>query len=709
MTKLNYLLEKYNEYRPDDSEKEKIREAYLFALKAHEGQQRKSKEPYIKHPLSVAEILIELKLDWETICAALLHDTLEDTSTTYTDLYHRYGEGVASMVDSLTKIKAAARAQNWEKQKAKAETMRKIITGLTKDVRVLLIKLADRLDNLRTLEYLSDHQKKRIAKETLAIYAPFADKLGLRIFKNRLENLSFKHLKPNRYSHFERRLSIIRGFLSKDIDTLISELVKNLNEQNLNNEVSARFKTPYHLYRLSSDSIIAQPVSIIVSTDSVRECYLALGIIHEKQKPLSGSTIKDYISVPRSNGYQAIHTKIIYKGHVHSIHIQTRTMGLIANYGILAKVDSQAINVYELWINLLKDVAENTSDSKNFLQDLREVARADQIYVCTPKGDYWSFPPNSIVLDFAYRIHTELGHHCAAAFMDDEMKDIYAELKDGALIKIITEESSHPKPEWLNHVKTPKAQRAIRGWLDQQKRVQSREFGEAILRMEFNRFNLDLSDIINTEKFLAIPESLGVKDVEDLLSKIGLGLITSRKVISFFISSREFKKLLNKEKSRFPRFFSNIFGNSRKAHAIEISSIDDVFIKLSKCCNPLPGDDVVGFMSVKHGISVHRVDCQNVKLREKDSDRFIQLKWRQTDYPKRPVRITLLGDTVKDLPGRILTTLHRRNIEVKSFQLSTTPSHMEIDFEIYMYSAEQVDVLLRLFENMRGIHHASRK
>ncbi len=710
MITFDKVTSRFTQYCDDIEALKKIEAAYEFATSAHAGQQRQSKQPYIVHPLAVSHILADLELDWEVICAALLHDTVEDTNVELETVRDQFGDGVASLVDSLTKIKRVSVSQEKSRRKEKADTIRKIMIGMIHDLRVIFIKLADRWDNMKSLHHLDPVKRKRIAEETRIIYVPLAERLGISVIKRELENLCFLHLKPKLYHKYVRRVAITHGFIQSDVEELKSAIMERLQEKDLHCGIYERYKTAYGLYRRSQQKLRPHYLNLNILTEDSLDCYRILGILHDSFTPMPGSTIKDFISVPRSNAYQALHTCILFRENVYPIQIRTHTMDRIANFGVLQKADGIPGKQYKSWLGMLRDLVDEEQDSVHLVRRIQDVARKDQVYVCTPKGDYWGFPSNSIVLDFAYRVHTEIGHHCYGAIMDNQPAGIFDELKDGAYIEIITSPDAYPKPEWLNRVKTTRSQNAIRTWLEMKKREKSRDFGREILKKEMDRFNLDFNEIILSPNFRETIQELGARDTIDLFSKVGRGILSTRKVISHFVSPSDFQKMLKRQTALLPRVFSFFFNRNQKKEddSFEIRDIEDVYIKLSQCCNPLPGDHVIGIISRKHGISVHKNDCQAIRHRPKDDDRVIKIKWAITSPQKQSVRMVLRTDFKPEIPGIVFALLIRYNLALVSFKLSSSQNYRTMELELETFSADQVDKVLRQFQRIKGVQKAQR-
>ena len=707
MPEISDIVERFRSYNNNTEEAGLIVSAYDVARQAHDGQLRKSKEPYIIHPLAVAYTLTTFEMDWEVICAALLHDTIEDTNLKFDQIQSNFGKGVAELVESLTNIKTASRIQESEKEAAEIENLRKIILGTTQDLRVILIKLADRWDNLKSIKFLTRDRQKSIARESLAIYAPFANHLGLSIIKREIEVLCFKVLKPRLFMKYSQRLTISKRFLYHDVLELKRQVNHHLSQASIPSGVYERYKTPYRIYLRTLQNLQPQTVDINVITETVRDAYTALGVIHQMLTPLSGSTINDFISIPRSNGYQALHTKVLFRENIYNIQIRTQVMDQIANYGILAKVDGRPAEEYKRWISLLKDLASDEPDSRHFMREIKDAAEADRIYVCTPKGDYWSFPPNAIVLDFAYRVHTDVGNRTQAAIIDNQITDIYDELRDGALVKIITSPDVNPKTEWLNKVKTPRARTAIRNWLDNQKKIRSRDFGRKILSLEMERFNLSLDQIENSEEFPALLEKLNTPDAKDLYQKVGRGLLTPRQIISHLVSAKDLNKVLKKEKSMFNQLWSKIFKDSND-RVFQIRDINDVFIKLSKCCNPLPGDHIIGILTARHGMSIHRSDCTTLKHGKRNLENIIQLTWDLEKVDRKVTRFALRTDKNPKILSELVRILTHKKLNIVSLNYENKTNGCIIEMEIETLNADQAELILRIFGETKGVSRAQR-
>ncbi|MBN1295792.1 bifunctional (p)ppGpp synthetase/guanosine-3',5'-bis(diphosphate) 3'-pyrophosphohydrolase [bacterium] len=708
MTAIDEIIEGYRTYSKDEDAIRKIRLAYDIARDCHAGQFRKSGEPYIVHPLAVAKILVDLKMDSSCICAALMHDTLEDTDIQLETIRQQLGREVAGMVDALTKIKTTALAERLPKDHDRAETMRKIVLGMAKNARVIIVKLVDRWNNIQTLQYLSAEKRKQIARETMTIYAPIADRLGLSLIRRDLEDLSFSHIDPKNYQKYQRRLMLSRSFLQKDVESLILEARETLERHGLKVQIYERFKTPHSLYQRAQQNLPTHFLHISVITSSALACYQALGILHETFKPLPGTTIKDYIAIPRTNGYQSLHTYILYKENVYPIQIRSEKMEQIALYGILQSINESSRSRYRGWIRRLQEWVQDESDAQDMIRGIEDLAAQDRIYVCTPQGDYLGFPRGSLVLDFAYRIHTDIGHHCQGALIDERPAGIFETLQDGTMVEIIHSEDIQVQSDWLNHVKTPRSRSAIRNWLENQNKIRSREFGEQLLRIELGRLKINLDDRLPLDSFQTAKQTLGVVDDTDLFFKLGRGIITIRGALKIILSDDEFKRYSTGGATQVSRFINQLFNRQKTGETFEIKNINDPYLKFSKCCNPLPGEDIVGVLSIKHGLSVHRIGCAVLKARTIDLERIVKLTWASDVTRQMPITIRVECHNKMAIAVTILQLMETHAVPVRKFDFQIEKNMLVVLMEILTPSAHFSERILGILLNQKGVTRAIR-
>lgn len=708
MCDIDKIIEGYRTYSTDEEAVRKIHLAYDIAREAHAGQFRKSGEPFIVHPLAVAKILVDLKMDSSCICSALLHDTVEDTNIEMEFIREQFGREVAGMVDALTKIKTKALAEKLPKEHDRAESMRKIVLGMAKNVRVIIVKLADRWNNIQTLQYLAADRRKQIARETMAIYAPIADRLGLSIIRRDLQDLSFSYIDPKNYQKYQRRQAMSRSFLQSDVQSLKREAREILEKHGLKVHIYEHFKTPYSLYQRAKQDLPAHFLHVAVITSSALSCYQTLGILHENFKPLPGTTIKDYIAIPRTNGYQSLHTYILYKENVYPIQIRSEKMEQVALFGILQSINESSRSRYRGWIKRLKEWVQDESDARDMIKGIEDLAAQDRVYVCTPQGDYLGFPRGAIVLDFAYRIHTDIGHRSQGALIDERPAGIFEPLQDGTMVEIIHSDEVAVQSEWLNYVKTPRSRTAIRNWLDQQKKVRSREFGEKLLRIELERLKIELEERSRGEDFEKILNSLGALDENDLFFKLGRGIITIKDALKAILTSNEFKRYSSGSGTQLSRFLNQLFNRQKSGDVFRIKNINDPYLKYSKCCNPLPGEDIIGVLSIQHGLSVHRVECPVLKSRDIDSERVIKMTWSEDATRQTPIQIRVECQKKPKLMVAILNLLESHNVPLRHFSMRPEKNMLVLMLEIMSPSAQFSDRILGIILTQKGVVRAIR-
>jgi len=708
MSAIDDIIKVYRTYSRDEEAIRKIRLAYEIAREAHAGQFRKSGEPFIVHPLAVAKILVDLKMDSSCICSALMHDTLEDTNIHISYIREKLGREVAAMVDALTKIKTNALAKKIPKEHDRAETMRKIVLGMAKNVRVIIVKLADRWNNIQTLQYLPAEKRKQIARETMAIYAPIADRLGLSVIRRDLQDLSFSYIDPKNYQKYQRRQAMSRSFLQNDVETIKRDTGEILEKHGLNVRVYEQFKTPYSLFQRAKQDLPAHFLHIAVVTTSDLSCYQALGILHESFRPLPGTTIKDYIAIPRTNGYQALHTYLLYKENVYPIQIRSDRMEQVALFGILQSINESSRSRYRGWIRRLKEWVQDESDARDMIKGIEDLAAQDRIYVCTPQGDYLGFPRGAIVLDFAYRIHTDIGHRCQGALIDERPAGIFEKLQDGTMVEIIHSNDAQVQADWLNYVKTPRSRAAIRNWLDNQKKIRSREFGGKMLRLELERLKIDVNKRVEQESFSEALKALNAMDEDDLYFKLGRGIITIKTALNAILTPEEFKRYASGGMSQVSRFLNQLFNRQKTGDVFEIKNINDPYLKFSKCCNPLPGEDIVGVLSIQHGLSVHRVGCPQLKSREGDSERIIKMRWNRDAVRQTPITIRVECQKKPKITANILNLLESHSVPLRHFSMHSEKNTLIMLLEVISHSAQFSDRILGIILNQKGVIRAIR-
>ena len=655
-----------------------IRDAYDFAWTAHEGQKRRDGTPYATHVVAAAKIAAQMGLDDEALAACLLHDTLEDTPVDYDTLKKRFGKPVADIVEGVTKL---TRVQFSTKEEAQMENLRKMLLAMSNDIRVILIKIADRLHNMRTMEFQSPEKQREKSRETMEIYAPIAHRLGIQKLKQELEDLSLRYLDPVGYKEIintlSRRMEIMRHFLTG----MEQRIRERLNEENIRCDVYGRIKHTYSIYR----KMYAQRLGIEeifdlcgmrVIVDSVADCYNVLGIVHEMFRPVPGR-FKDYISTPKPNGYQSLHTTLIgSEGIPFEIQIRTREMHLTAEYGVAAHwkyktgetgVGSGDVQEYA-WIRRLLENQADT-DEVDFFHDLSVDMFNDEVFVFTPNGDVKSLPAGATPIDFAYSIHSAVGNRMVGAKINGRIVPLTTALSNGDIVDIITSNNATgPSRDWLSIARSGEARSKIRQWFKKEKREENIVQGRAMFESEIRRYGLTMAEITDAEMLPAILKKLAVVELDDLFASIGYGGMTAAKAANRVRDelnrqrSPKNKTELDKMQERAERREQHA---ARAMHGVLVEGLDNCLIKFAYCCTPVPGDPIVGFITRGSGVSIHRRDCVNCR-QEENSGRWISVNWASTitDFYLAELRITGL-----DRPGLLLdiaTVLNALNARVRS-------------------------------------------
>ena len=618
---INQFLEKFSKLDRPEADYKKIKKALEFACRLHTGQKRISKEPYITHPLSVAEILIDLNCDTDTICAGLLHDTLEDTDIDVLKLESEFGPKIATLVEGVTKLGKLSFMSTKEHQ---AENFRKMLMAIALDVRVVLVKIADRLHNMKTLSHLPEEKQKRIAQETMDIFAPLANRFGLNKAKNELEDLSFFYLEPEKYKEVERIVIGDREYGEKKIKEIILKIKTELDKAGIKADIYGRPKHLYSIYRkmqrLGSKELY-DLLGIRIMVERERQCYEVMGIIHDIFRPIPGK-FKDYIAIPKPNMYQSLHTAVVGPhGRPVEIQIRTEEMHQIAEYGIAAHwkykeagTSSKADDMQDeklAWIRQLIEWQSDLKDPEEYLDAIKLDFFSDEVFILTPKGDVFDLPRNSTPIDFAYRIHTDIGNRCIGAKVNGRIVPLSTTLKNGDIVEVVTAKNAHPSLDWLNYVVTSSSKNKIRQYFKKQHRDVHIEQGKKLLDSAFGEDKAD--KILASKEFLDAIQKLNRATKEDLLASLGCGDVTISQL------KGKLKDILPASEEKEARFV-------KEKTTEEISALEGMLHQLAKCCSPLPGEDIVGVVSKGKGIIVHRNDCSNLDVVEED--RIINIQWQ---------------------------------------------------------------------------------
>ena len=633
----NRLIEIIKSYQPDET-CENIRKAYELADEAHKEQKRVNGDPYILHPLAVAEILADMEIDTTTITASLLHDVVEDTEYMLEDIERIFGKEVAFLVDGVTKLN---RLDYRTKEDQQVNSMRKMLLAMAKDIRVVVIKLADRLHNMRTLKYMRSEKQKRIAQETLEIYAPLAHRLGIFNIKWELEDLSFRYMEPDKYYDLVDQMKEKRKVREEIVNEAIDVLKKTLTESSISFEINGRPKHFYSIYKkMKKDnrdlSQIYDLYAIRVIVDTVQDCYGVLGIVHSLWKPLP-YRFKDYIAMPKPNNYQSLHTTVIgTRGQPVEIQIRTWDMHYIAEYGVAAHWRykegraSQKATGFDEKMGWLRNLLEwqDTSNPQEFVNALKLDAFSDEVFVFTPRGDVIDLPQGAIPIDFAYRIHTDVGHRCVGAKVNGKIVPLDYALKNGDIVEVITSKTGKPSLDWLKIVGSSESRSKIRNWFKKENREENIEKGSAALEKECKRLGHDWKLVSHSGRIAKVAKQMNAGTEDDLLAAVGYGgfavntvlikLLELHKELDRVDDEQNEKSLIEKLKPR--------KASGHNHSGVLVKGESGLLVRLSKCCSPVPGDPIIGFVTRGRGVSVHRADCPNVCLDE-DVDRLIDVEW----------------------------------------------------------------------------------
>lgn len=682
---------------------DKLHKGYVYAAQQHRGQIRQSGEAYLSHPLNVAYILAEMNMDMDSIVAGLLHDTIEDTDATYEYISELFGKDVAFLVDSVSKISKIPFQSKEEKQ---AESFRKMLISMSDDVRVIIIKLADRLHNIRTIDSLREDKRKRIAKETMDIYAPLANRLGISWIKWELEDRSFRILNPEEYYDIHQKVKFKRTEREQYLSEVMDIARTTIEKSNIKCEISGR---PKHFYSIYSKMIKKQTsfediydlLALRIIVEDKADCYSVLGVIHSLWTPIPHK-IKDYIANPKANMYQSIHTTVMGPGAIMvEFQIRTKEMHKIAEEGIAAHwryKEGKVFNPKEdkrfIWLRkILEDDIRNQNPT-DFVKTIKEDVLQKQIYVFTPRGHVVELPEDSTPIDFAYAIHSEVGNKCVGAKVNGRIVTLKSSLKGGDKVEILTSQTQEPRKDWLNFAKTSRAKSRINAYFRKKDTERAILTGKELIDKEFKSANLNFEQIIsdeaNKKKLL---EKFSMKTIEEFLTNVGFGQISTRKAVHLFDNSKE-EQHYNIQKQV----------KQGKSQPFTISGINDMMVKIAKCCNPLPGDEVKGYISIGRGIVVHRVDCHNLKRLSQNENRIFDVAWDDTKTYTAPVKYKTY---VEDKPGMFIaisTIIKDMGLNIYEMNVRNNGSGIaKMDFVVYVPNKAEADKLTAKIRSEKGV------
>lgn len=693
--RINDVLEALRAYRPQ-ADLNLVRRAYVFSAQVHRGHLRLSGEPYLTHPLNVAHILTRLRTDEYAVATGLLHDTLEDTCTTPEQLEELFGPRIAFLVDGVTKIGRVTFRSQEERQ---AESFRKMILAMTKDLRVLLVKLADRLHNMRTLQFLPPERQRTIAQETLEIYAPLANRLGIGWMRVELEDLCFRYLHPQAYRELEQRLAEGAQERQRYVEEVLEVLRQRLEAAGLRARLSGRPKHLYGIWRKMTENHLELDqvydlVGFRIIVDTVKQCYEALGVIHSCWTPVPGR-FKDFIAMPKQNMYQSLHTTVIGPGgRPIEIQIRTEAMHRIAEEGISAhwkykeggEVDERE-DRYFSWLRRMLDWQQELRDPRDFLDALRLDLFPDEVYVFTPKGEVRSFPRGATPVDFAYSIHTEVGHRCAGARVNGRLVPLDYQLQSGDQVEIITSSRHKPSPDWLTFVKTSRARAKIREFLRVEERQRLRELGRASCERAFRRAGRNFS--AEAEQ---LAQRLGYRSVDDLLVAVGSGKVAARA-----LAAPRARRGSRSRPSAPPSGEGPVW----------IPEVGAVEVRLARCCNPLPGDPIVGHVTRGHGITVHLAACPRVV--GVSPERRVEVRWSPQRVGTRPAKIRVVCQDQRGLLAQMSSSISAAEANISQAHVHTTPDGRAISlFEVEVRDLDHLKQVMRSLEHVPGVFQVER-
>ncbi|HHV62893.1 MAG TPA: bifunctional (p)ppGpp synthetase/guanosine-3',5'-bis(diphosphate) 3'-pyrophosphohydrolase [Firmicutes bacterium] len=694
------IIEKIKSYSPN-ADVALVERAYEFAAAAHEGQYRSSGDSFILHPLGVAEILAELEVDATTIAAGLLHDTIEDTPVTFDEIKENFGEEIALLVDGVTKL---ARLPFMSKEQQQAENLRKMFLAMAKDIRVVLIRLADRLNNMRTLKHLPEEKQKKIARETLEIYAPLAHRLGMWRIKWELEDLAFRFLQPAEYYSLVEKVAQKRKEREKNIEDARELLSTKLASMGIRGEIQGRAKHLYSIYekmkvRGKAFDEIYDLTALRVIVDSVKECYEVLGVVHSIWKPIPGR-FKDYIAMPKSNMYQSLHTTVIGP-HGEPLEVQIRTweMHRTAEYGIAAhwryKDGSRADDEFEQkisWLRQLLEWQKDMRDVREFVETIKIDLFEDEVFVFTPKGDVKSLPSGSTPVDFAYDVHTDIGNRCVGAKVNGKIVPLDYQLKNGDIVEVLTSKTANgPSQDWLAFVKTSKAKNKIRQWAKQELREEIMPRGKELIEKELRKLGADVHENMKEERLGEVAKRFGFLTSEDLLVAVGYTKLSPQQVVAKLVGGRESETVKDtrdtgkdardqRDRDQLPRSpVTPLRRRTSGGQGVRVKGIDNVLVRFSRCCNPVPGDDIVGYITRGRGVSIHRADCPNAAFINRNApERRIDVEWDFGAGSFYPVEIEIEAIDRVALFANIMNAVTEARTNISSVNARTTSDKLAI-------------------------------
>ena len=712
MIRFEDLLEKVRAYSPD-ADVELLRKAYVFSAFEHKGQVRHSGEPYLIHPLAVADFLADMKLDAVAIAAGLLHDVVEDTLTTIERIRELFGPEVAHVVEGVTKISAIPLSSSTSEER-QAENFRKMLLAMVDDIRVILVKLADRLHNMRTLSHLPEERRVKIAQETRDIYAPIANRLGMSKVKNELEELSFRYLEPQAYETLRTEVDLKRRATEGLIDELKKTVAAKLAEAQVPVvEIDGRIKRLWSIHqKLERQKIdlgqVYDFIALRIITNDVKDCYATLGIIHQTWSPVPGR-IKDFIAMPRPNGYQSLHTSVISEhGMPFEVQIRTMEQHRRAEEGIAAhwkykegRVGDQRDDRYFQWMRQLLESQQEVNDPQEFIQNLKVELYPEEVYIFTPKGLVKALPRGATPIDFAYAIHTDLGHQCVGARVNGKMVPLRTRLKNGDIIEIVRQAGHRPSRDWLNFVATSRARSKIKHLIHAAEKTRAVELGRKLFEKEARRYALNPKTIVDGELFAKAVTDFAVGKTDDLFAAIGYGKIQPKQVLVRLVPVDSLRE--KPPEGAVASVVRRVLGSGEEK--IKVKGFDDLMVFRARCCSPIRGEKIVGYVTRGKGVSVHSSTCPNVVNLLYDPERRIEVEWDKSDAVARyTVKLTMAVEDRKGLLAAVSAKIAGINTNIKNMEARTgDDTHARIDVTIEISDLKHLEKVIKLLRGVEGV------
>jgi GTP pyrophosphokinase len=712
------LVSRVKAYQPHADTDLLIR-AYSYADRAHAGQVRKSGAPYFAHPAAVAEVITELRLDAASVCAGLLHDVVEDTPQTLSDVENLFGAEVAFLVDGVTKL---SKINFNSRQDREAENFRKMLVAMARDIRVLLVKLCDRVDNMRTLEYMAPEAQERIARETMEIYAPLANRLGIQRFKSELEDLSFKYLEPDAYKRLEQLVARTERERRKYIEDMSDQLRKQIAEHGFSGDVAGR---PKHLYSIHRKMVqqrvdyeqVHDQMAFRILVETVADCYGVMGAIHARYTPVPGR-IKDYIALPKPNMYQSLHTTVIGPDRERvEIQIRTREMHRVAEQGIAAHwrykerlsggVDPKLVQRFT-WLRELMEYQKELKDPAEFIDSIKVDLFQDEVYVFTPKGDVRVFPRGATPIDFAYSIHTEIGHHCSGSRANGSITPLRYKLHNGDVLEVVTSPQQRPKKEWLEFVATSRAKNKIRAFLRAEERERSQKLGRELLEKELHHHGISMQRFLKSDELRRVLEHFKLLTADELFIAVGYGKLAPPSVTAVLAPKNTdgtAEAAPELKEGRIEHLVRRVTG--RDSVSIKISDIDDILVRYARCCNPLPGDEIVGFITRGRGVTVHRRNC--AKSFETDPDRRVAIAWDSRAKINRTVQLKVVTANRPGLLAQMGETFSQQGVNISAVNSRAVEDGRSVNiFSFLCVDLNQLKLMMRALQKLPGVYSVER-